>query len=538
MNLKISYLSIVISGLLLSGCGGNGGEGGNDDGKPTPPPETVLPSNPKPVIPNTPTNTAGTHPIADEPLSALSLDNVITPIPYNLVSNGVYDVDYEFKQYANNDDTIELLSKNFFNKDEENVQLKNIIWSEGTSLKSVYAYNQKALTSEHGEGIIKAVEPSLGKMAPFFYTDATEALNQMIDVQPAFNCLIAMDYSNKMNYGGNLNVISENMYNEIEALLVLQDIDPDGLEYLQYPINSAINQAVRKIVNNDINEKIRMIDNAYNYFKSNTSIIANNYNDPFLKYSCYDPFATDKFLKSLVAVKESKNSIGNKIEVKYDNADGLNNANILNIELYNFSGSNDNDKDFNKLTHDIVDNIMYKHLFLNKIFGYNGDEDSYISINSFKSGEFVGLYEGLALYHADQYFNSKANYTCNAASLNGCLYNGTGENYGSYGLMISYLLSGYDDTERDEKKLALSNFIDNLKNNAANGCGVDWSAVNYNQVEMSNICIKDAFDNAGFTKPLGTPLTWDDLKTEWTDLMDEYKNDSTYVSDKFQNSKL
>ena len=363
------------------------------------------------------------------------------------------------------------------------------------------------------------------------YTSKINYLKSINAGDEAIRCLIAADYNENITMGTPLKILTNEEFELIKKEQLLISTPTIISSYI-------IDKTMRTSRFSNINEKKAALDNAAILFNENPAYSLGNI-IPELANVCSEnplkntPFNGENFMNSVAEIKADSFLSDSRLEVKIAQEEGMNEAFIDHIYLSEIDTeiiSNNN------LTVDLVDNIVFKNMFLNKVFSWNGDNNSFLSIHSFKRGEFVSLYEGLALYYADQQFNSRNKATnCNPATLSNCSYP---ENYGEYGLLISYLLSDVTDELRNEKKSKMIEFIDNLELYNTNGCGVEWSTVSYKQREMSNICIEKAFNETQFTDVSNTVLSWNDIKNNWTTIKNDYVGNINYTSKKHINETI
>jgi len=347
-------------------------------------------------------------------------------------------------------------------------------------------------------------------------------------------CLLAVDYSEHQRSGTAV-VLTQDEITSItneQALLTTPNI------ISPYVIDKVMREAT---INNSTRKKAIM-EQAVTFYDSFPPFSEGV--EQALEAVCdlSNEIAGDNYMKSATKIDKISKDLVNypmnlstsKLEIGFSQINGKNEAFVDNIQFYGIDVANTAQ---NTVTKDVVDNIVLKNMLLNRVFGWNNDQNSLLSINSLKQGKFTTLYEGTAIYFANQKFNSRSKSTsCNPANIDdSCIYP---ENYGEYGLLISYLLSGNDTAERNAKTAQFTGFLISLEQYNTQGCDVQWRDVSFDKVKMSDVCIEKAFNNAKFTKRDGSELAWSDLKTNWDAIKADYITDVGYTSNKSANEVI
>lgn len=316
------------------------------------------------------------------------------------------------------------------------------------------------------------------------------------------NCMVAIDYDNHINFATPLEILTAE-----EALSITS---AQAEKSIPTKISSeVINKVLRVATLDNVLRKNDLTSDAIWKYEQYDGYFTDAESNNRLQDICHgDSVAYNQKMKSLVKISNTKVKM---LEVEISQESKTTRAYQNRLVL---TGLNLEEPTENKITLDIIHNVLIKNMILNRIFNWNGDGYSYLSKHSFINGEFTGLFEGIAAYQADQNFTHRsAASTCNPAKLtNGCSYP---QVYADSALMVSYLLSSDTTLEQLNKEKKLVSFIKSLETYNAVGCDVEWDAVSHDQVQMSNSCIEKAFDATEFTKIDGSILTWNDLSTNW-----------------------
>ncbi len=187
------------------------------------------------------------------------------------------------------------------------------------------------------------------------------------------------------------------------------------------------------------------------------------------------------------------------------------------INVGKFSDSSQHVSSSNRITHKMASNYLAQYIFLNSVYKWNEDFGANFSYEDLRDGKYRAIYHGFAQYFSDQNFaNPAVDNDCNpfATSAGACAYP---NNYGSYGLMFEVLMSGAGGTPASSNS-AINTLLNNLKKNAFSACQ-GTPLVGETDAEM---CIREAFDSAGFVDSVGDPVTVEYIQSNWSKIKSDY----------------
>jgi len=383
----------------------------------------------------------------------------------------------------------------------------------------IYNINEN-LTNDYFTTAVYEVKSSLrNSILPYFplYSSMNNYKYNLHGGSNIVNCMAAIEYDDHINSGGSLMVLTSDDVLAITAAQLLKTV-PTKIS------PEVINTVLRAATLNNETRKNDIVDDAVFKHKLYDNHFIDAESNARLEDICKGRSEEYNIeMNSLVAISNAKIKM---LEVEISKESRTTKAYQNRILL---TGFNLEDSSKNKITSDIIENVLIKHMILNKVFNWNGDGYSFLSKHSFMNGTFTGLYEGIAIHYAKQNFSERGAVSqCNPANLSSdCSYP---QVYGDYGLMVSYILSADNTLDQLNKATKLIDFIKSLETYNATGCDVEWSEVNNDQVLMSDTCIEKAFDASGFTKIDGSALTWNDLSTNWSTIKNNYIENPLYVS--------
>lgn len=525
LKTKKSYLVIILA-LTLSACNGE-----SDSPTPTVPDVPTVPTVPE--LPEDPeltiTNDPREYPII-LPANPLSRDE-------NPIINGAVVTAPEVDPspisdytYTDNLSGIVLFSKNKLTDKEILTDKELKVYLNKRSVDKVSVYNTEDASLEHVYTAMSEVQDSLTNSFKTIFPLHSDFADSLYSGSNAVSCLISLDYSNYL-LGDPLSIITDD---EAAMITTMQAERNDPMKLSPYVINKVMRDYT---LANDVNKR-NITLNSISYFSANPSAFTDAEINDSLEYMCkgrsedytYYLNSITTTYNEILSGSTSPSDENVPIEVEISPSESSTYATQNKIVL---TGLGTTDVAENLITKDLINNLLVKQMILNKIFNWNGDGYSYLSKHSFVNSEFTGLFEGIASHYALQNYTVRTESTsCNPVDVtsvtNGCSYP---QVYGDYGLFVAYLQSatnaGINTEILEAKQDNLLNFISSLETYNAVGCGLEWSDVGYDQVEMSNKCLEVAFDAADFTTPSGESLTWNDLKTNWFTYLNEYQSDLT-----------